>query len=522
MSTSARMETGACPLGQSLVGITRFRLRLIVLHVLFGLLMSSSACASAWNNKKAVVFPLKHAHFNSSLALGDSSGVRRSLFGEARMWLYGDVLSRGYYYANIWMGTPAQRFALIVDTGSTVTYVPCSTCTHCGSHQDSPYVPAASSTYEAVSCEAELCPLCDIEERCVYTRHYAEESSSSGTLASDVVGFGDASSLVGQRILFGCEMKETGDLFTQKADGIVGLGRGPLGLVDQLHGGGGMADEFSLCYGGMDGGGGAMILGKTQLPEDMVSTPLDTDRRLKDLHQVDGPDAKYHDICYGGAGTDESKLSRFFPAVSFVFGGGAPYHLSPENYLFKHREVEGAYCLGFFKNVDEGTLLGAPHAHPAHAQSSQRDKESKRARGLGAAGVLQLPLQLTSCNTLYDFLPEDDDGHRAQSSENATTPPTAPPPSTAAVAQSLTPLQNAPPAQPPSAGSLAAAPLYPPPVLASTGPLLPPPPPPAAPAPLPVPSPPPPASPNVTQKDGDDDGKGLGWAFARLGCEAPN
>lgn len=31
--------------------------------------------------------------------------------------------------------TPPQSFALIVDTGSTVTYVPCSTCEQCGRHQ---------------------------------------------------------------------------------------------------------------------------------------------------------------------------------------------------------------------------------------------------------------------------------------------------------------------------------------------------------------------------------------------------
>lgn len=40
-----------------------------------------------------------------------------------------------YYTTRLWIGTPPQRFALIVDTGSTVTYVPCSTCEHCGRHQ---------------------------------------------------------------------------------------------------------------------------------------------------------------------------------------------------------------------------------------------------------------------------------------------------------------------------------------------------------------------------------------------------
>ena len=40
-----------------------------------------------------------------------------------------------YYTTRLWIGTPPQEFALIVDTGSTVTYVPCSNCGHCGKHQ---------------------------------------------------------------------------------------------------------------------------------------------------------------------------------------------------------------------------------------------------------------------------------------------------------------------------------------------------------------------------------------------------
>lgn len=43
--------------------------------------------------------------------------------------------SNSYYTTRLLIGTPPQEFALIVDTGSTVTYVPCSTCKHCGKHQ---------------------------------------------------------------------------------------------------------------------------------------------------------------------------------------------------------------------------------------------------------------------------------------------------------------------------------------------------------------------------------------------------
>lgn len=42
-----------------------------------------------------------------------------------------------YYTTRIFIGNPPQEFALIVDSGSTVTYVPCSTCEQCGKHQAS-------------------------------------------------------------------------------------------------------------------------------------------------------------------------------------------------------------------------------------------------------------------------------------------------------------------------------------------------------------------------------------------------
>eukprot|EP00271_Cylindrocystis_brebissonii_P006838 TRINITY_DN19687_c0_g1_i2.p1 TRINITY_DN19687_c0_g1~~TRINITY_DN19687_c0_g1_i2.p1 ORF type:complete len:524 (-),score=110.06 TRINITY_DN19687_c0_g1_i2:317-1888(-) len=264
---------------------------------------------------------------------------------------------------------------------------------------------------------APTCPQnqCDSESRCIYTRHYAEDSTSAGMLVSDVVTFGDTSSVESSRILFGCETRETGDLYSQKADGIIGLGRGPLSIINQLVLEGATEDVFSLCYGGMEHEGGSMIIGKAEMPTGMEYTAfshpsltsyynvvieelsidgtklaldpyafdqgygvvLDSGTTFtylpgpvfdafkeavtagtKDLHPVEGPDPKYVDVCFGGASDDVSTLPEFFPEVSFTFGGGLIYKLDPENYLFQHRKTSGAYCLGFFKNSDPGTLLG--------------------------------------------------------------------------------------------------------------------------------------------------------------------
>lgn len=146
------------------------------------------------------------------------------------------------------------------------------------SHQDPKFQPELSSTYQPVKCNLD-CNCDDKKVQCVYERQYAEMSSSSGVLGEDVVSFGSLSNLEPQRAVFGCENEETGDLFSQRADGIMGLGRGDLSIMDQLVDKGVVSDSFSLCYGGMDVGGGAMVLGGISPPTDMVFTHSDPVRR---------------------------------------------------------------------------------------------------------------------------------------------------------------------------------------------------------------------------------------------------
>ncbi|KAE8665764.1 RING/U-box superfamily protein with ARM repeat domain isoform 1 [Hibiscus syriacus] len=367
----------------------------------------------------AVILPLYPSPKNSSRT---SSNTPRHLLRSdshsshtnARMRLYDDLVLNGYYTTRLWIGTPPQQFALIVDTGSTVTYVPCATCELCGSHQDPKFQPDLSSTYQPVKCTSDC--NCDADrEQCIYERQYAEMSSSSGVLGEDVISFGNQSALVPQRAVFGCENEETGDLYSQHADGIMGLGRGDLSVVDQLVEKGVISDSFSLCYGGMDIGGGAMVLGGISAPSDMVFSYSDPVRSpyynvdLKEIHvagkqlhlnpsvfdgkygtvldsgttyaylpeaaflafkeaifkdlsslkQVQGPDPNYNDICFSSASSDVSELSKTFPTVDMVFGHQQNLSLSPENYLFQHSKIQGAYCLGIFQNEkDPTTLLG--------------------------------------------------------------------------------------------------------------------------------------------------------------------
>ena len=97
------------------------------------------------------------------------------------------LLARSYFYATLYLGTPPRKFAVIVDTGSTMTYVPCSSCGKgCGpNHQDAAFDPHASSTSLLIPCASPKCacgsPTCGCAGgQCTYTRSYAEKSSSSG------------------------------------------------------------------------------------------------------------------------------------------------------------------------------------------------------------------------------------------------------------------------------------------------------------------------------------------------------
>ena len=173
---------------------------------------------------------------------------------------------------------------MIVDTGSTMTYIPCATCGDgCGpNHVDPAFDYTASSTASLIGCAAAgdgrcLCGSprcgCTAAGRCSYTRSYAEQSSSSGILLQDVLALHDGAA--GTPVTFGCETGESGEIFNQAADGLFGLGSSDASLVNQLAGADVIDDVFSLCFGSV-AGEGALSLGDAPVPPGvtLAYTPL--------------------------------------------------------------------------------------------------------------------------------------------------------------------------------------------------------------------------------------------------------
>lgn len=212
-------------------------------------------------------------------------GGRRVLLPRQRqnatLPLHGAVKDLGYFYASLYLGTPPKRFTVIVDTGSTMTYVPCAMCGNgCGpNHQDAAFDPHLSSSATMIGCDSQKChcgtPACTCSpaQQCSYTRSYAEHSSSSGILVEDVLTLHDG--MGGVPVVFGCETFESGEIYKQQADGLFGLGNSDSSLVKQLAMAGVIEDTFSLCFGVVQGDG-ALLLGDSPALEEvsLQFTPL--------------------------------------------------------------------------------------------------------------------------------------------------------------------------------------------------------------------------------------------------------
>eukprot|EP00884_Botryococcus_braunii_P019358 jgi/Botrbrau1/6105/Bobra.331_2s0002.1 len=228
--------------------MTEIRTRLGL--VLSGLVLTAIGC-SAQNG--GLVLQLKRRN---------GGRFARGLLKNATIPLHGAVKDYGYFYATIHLGSPPLPFAVIVDTGSTITYVPCKACGNaCGPHhKDAAFDPSQSNSAKYVPCDSDMCscgrPQCTCTGgKCFYSRSYAEQSSSAGVLLVDNLLLGDAS----VNVVFGCETKETGEIYNQEADGIFGLGNSEISIINQLASRGVISDMFSLCFGSVEGDGAFMV-----------------------------------------------------------------------------------------------------------------------------------------------------------------------------------------------------------------------------------------------------------------------
>mmetsp|Transcript_16164 Transcript_16164/g.52841 ORF Transcript_16164/g.52841 Transcript_16164/m.52841 type:complete len:418 (-) Transcript_16164:813-2066(-) len=184
--------------------------------------------------------------------------------------LHGRVRAEGVYAVSAALGTPSQTFTLVVDTGSTITHVPCTGSDGGGRSLN----PASSATYAPLACEGECAAAggqCKAQNRCEYSRRYHEQSLSSGELGQELVLLGGANFSTP----VGCERVVRGELRSQEADGVLGLGRlgQGHGLAWSVSAARAVPAVVSLCLGGALGGG-RLELGRRRAKASAASSPL--------------------------------------------------------------------------------------------------------------------------------------------------------------------------------------------------------------------------------------------------------
>lgn len=162
----------------------------------------------------------------------------------------GSTLGSGQYFVDFFLGTPPQKFSLIVDSGSDLLWVQCAPCLQCYA-QDTPlYAPSNSSTFNPVPCLSPECLLipategfpCDFHYpgACAYEYRYADTSLSKGVFAYESATVDDVRI---DKVAFGCGRDNQGSFAA--AGGVLGLGQGPLSFGSQV--GYAYGNKFAYC-----------------------------------------------------------------------------------------------------------------------------------------------------------------------------------------------------------------------------------------------------------------------------------
>ncbi|KAK6923689.1 Xylanase inhibitor, C-terminal [Dillenia turbinata] len=179
----------------------------------------------------------------------------------------------GEFLMKLGIGTPAETYSAIMDTGSDLIWTQCKPCKECYDQPTPIFDPKKSSSFSPLSCSSNLCealPISSCNDGCKYFYTYGDYSSTEGVMATETFTFGETSA---SGIGFGCGEDNDGSGFSQGA-GLVGLGRGPLSLVTQLG-----LPKFSYCLTSIDDSKSSTLLmgslaSGSKSTSEIITTPL--------------------------------------------------------------------------------------------------------------------------------------------------------------------------------------------------------------------------------------------------------
>ncbi|KAD1807298.1 hypothetical protein E3N88_42261 [Mikania micrantha] len=314
----------------------------------------------------------------------------------------------GEYFAKVGLGTPANYYYMVIDTGSDINWLQCQPCEECYQQTDPIYNPSASSSYNALSCGSEQCASLDItacrSNQCLYQVSYGDGSFTVGNFVTETVTFGRTGSV--PRVALGCGHDNEG-LFVGAA-GLLALGGGSLSLPSQIK-----ATSFSYCLVDRDSRSSSTLEFNSAAPANSITAPLlrnakiktylyvgltgisvggrplsippsiftvdDTGRggvivdsgtavtrlqaqaynslrdaftrQARNLKPTDG--FSLFDTCFDLS----SKTRVAVPTVAFNFAGGKTLSLKPQNYLIPVNS-RGKFCLAFAPTDSSLAIIG--------------------------------------------------------------------------------------------------------------------------------------------------------------------
>ncbi|XP_020965340.1 aspartyl protease APCB1 isoform X3 [Arachis ipaensis] len=262
----------------------------------------------------------------------------------------GNVYPLGHYTVSLSIGNPPKLYDFDIDSGSDLTWVQCDApCQGCTKPPDQLYKPKNN----LVQCGEELCAGIHLSneyqcaapsDQCDYEVEYADQGSSLGVLVRDQITLLYTNgSVVRPRIGFGCgyHQKYFGLNSPPSTAGVLGLGRGIVSFLSQLHALGLIRDVVGHCLSVK--GGGFLFFGDDLIPSSgVVWIPMFPSSLEK--HYSAGP-AK---LLFDGKLTSIKDLE-------LIFDSGSSYtYLNSEAYQAIVDLKHGNVCLGILDGTEVG------------------------------------------------------------------------------------------------------------------------------------------------------------------------
>ncbi|CAL5204612.1 unnamed protein product [Lathyrus oleraceus] len=210
--------------------------------------------------------------------------AKKSAFSASTPIASGQAFNINNYVVRVKIGTPGQLLSMVFDTSSDEAFIPSLGCTGCSAPK---FSPKSSTSYVPLKCFTPQCGLtrghlCSVKSSnlCSFNQSYAD-SSFSATLAQDSLTLDGA---VIPKFSFGSINAISGASIP--AQGLLGLGRGPLSLLSQSVST--YSGVFSYCLPSFKSQyfSGSLKLGRADQPKTIQTTPLLRNPRRPSLYYV--------------------------------------------------------------------------------------------------------------------------------------------------------------------------------------------------------------------------------------------